>query len=799
MTRKLTGSDLDKGCTVESIELLKIEDDKELMNEIIGQNSAAEALQFGLNIKAKGFNIYVAGQPGSGKTTFAEKFARDIAEGESVPDDMCYVYNFEEPKNPILLKLKAGDGKAFKEDMEELVHVLSLEIPKAFSTNEYEAEKERILKNFQDKKDEIFKTLSEEAKELGFGVKSSNGGIYFMPIIDGKTITEEEFDELDDEEKDKITDTSEDIQKKASEVMKVIKEVERETKKELDEIEYNIGLLTLGHYITNIQDKYIDNERISRYLSFVKEDILNNIGDFIEEDSDEEDPIAAVVPWISKRTVDEAMSKYRVNLIVDNSQLKGAPVIVHYNPTYINLIGEVEYDNENGNFTTDYMKIKPGILHKANGGYLILQVSDLLGNSFAWETLRRVLKTGEIIIEPLREYQLGGISVTSIKPESAEINLKVVLVGTNYYYELLNEYDDDFGRLFKICAMFDYEMEKNKENFMLMVKFINGYIARETSLEIDTSGMCELIDYATRLAERQDKFTTRFSQINDIMTEANTWARLAGENIISGESIKKAIDKKINRINLYEQKYNEMILDNEIMIETVGSKVGQINGLCVMEMGNYTFGKPTKITASTYMGKAGIINIEKEAELSGAIHDKGVQVLIGYIGSTYAQEFPLSLSSRICFEQNYNGVDGDSASSTELYAVISSLSGIPINQELAVTGSINQRGEIQPIGGVTYKVEGFYDICAARGLTGNQGVIIPEQNVKDLVLKKEVLEAVENERFHIYAISNVDEGIELLMGKEAGKKNTRGHYAKGTVHYKVMEKLKKYHQSIIEE
>lgn len=758
-------------------------------DEIIGQYTGAEAIKFGLSIKRKGYNIYVCGLPGSGKTTFAQKFACEIAEKEPVPDDLCYVYNFNDPKTPKLLRLKAGDGKHFSNKMDELIEILSIEIPKAYTNDEYEADKERLMKAYQEQRDDVIKELTAHAKENGFALRMNNG-VYFLPIIDGKTISDEEFDELTEEEKEKISQHSEAIQDKSTEAMKKLKAIDKKAKDELATIDYNIALLTVGRFFTGLQEEYADSINVMEYLSMVKEDILNNISDFIgnEEPSDEE----ALVPWLVKKSNEEIFYKYKVNVIVDNSQLTSAPVIVTYNPSYNSLMGEIEFDTENGNFVTDFTKIKGGLLHKANGGYLIIQVSELLSSPYSWEILRRVLKTGEISIEPLKEYQPGAIAITSLKPEPINIDLKIILIGTGYYYNLLSEYDDDFGKLFKINAIFDYEMNNNTENISAIIKFVREFEEKNSTLKINNEALCLLLEYSTRLAESQDNLTTRFSLINEILFEADTWAKLDNAKEITYTYIKKAIDKKLERVKLYEKKYTDMILKNQIIIETTGKKTGQINGLCVIDMGQYSFGLPTKITASTYMGKAGIVNIEKEAEMSGSIHDKGVQVLIGYLGSKYAQNFPLSLSCRICFEQNYNGVDGDSASSTELYSIISSLSELPINQELAVTGSINQKGEIQPIGGVTYKIEGFFNICKNRGLTGNQGVIIPRQNIKDLTLNNEVIESVKSNQFHIFAIDNIDDGIELLMGQKAGIMSDKGTYPRGSVHYKVIKKLKKY-------
>lgn len=768
-------------------------------SDIIGQNIASEALEFGLKIKSKGYNIFVSGIPGTGKTTFTKKYAKEIAKTEPTPDDLCYVYNFENPKNPKLLKFPAGLGKKFKDDFEEVINVLSIEIPKAFISEDYETEKDKIIKNYQEKRDDVIKEMTEEAKKYEFGVKTTNSGMYFLPIIDGQTISEEDFDSLTDAQKDKISEKSEVVQEKAAEIMQVIKEYEKDTKKEIEDIEYTTGLFIVGRFFGALQESYTLNEDVIKFLQDVKEDIIENISCFMEEEPEDDESMQIMAPWITKKNNEDVLSKYKINLVVDNSETEGAPVIECHNPTYVNLTGDIEYDNEYGNFTTDYMKIKPGALHEANGGYLILSVADLLSNMYSWEALKRVIKTGEIVIEPLKEYQLGGISVSTIKPEKVIVNVKIILIGTAYYYDLLNENDDEFSKLFKVCSVFDYEMDKNDENQFAICRFIKNFAEREDIIDFEVSAVSKIIEYSSRIAERQDKYTTKFNQLNEILEEANVWARLDNSDKVYEKYVSKAIDEKIRRIQLYENKLNDMILENDLMISTSGKAIGQINGLAVMDMGGYTFGKPSKITATTYMGKSGIVNIEEEAEMSGNIHNKGVQVITGFLGENFAQEFPLSVSCRICFEQNYNGIDGDSASSTELYCILSSLSNLPINQEIAVTGSVNQKGEIQPIGGVTYKIEGFFDICEKRGLTGTQGVIIPAQNIKDLVLKNKVIEAVKNGKFHIYPILSVDEGIEILTGVKAGKKGSRGKYPQNTVYGKVYKKLKVYYEKSIED
>ncbi|WP_250277736.1 Lon protease family protein [[Clostridium] colinum] len=790
MVKELNYKELKGICDIKLIEKYEnIQPD----NNIIGQKKAIETLEFGLNIKNKGYNIYVSGPIGAGKTTFSKKYAEKYAINQKTPDDLVYVYNFQNPKCPKALFLKAGLGKEFKQDIDDLIYTLSVEVPKAFSSKEYEDEKNKIIKDYNLKREDIIKKITELAKEKDFGIKNSNTGIYFMPIIDGVTISEEEYEDLEEETKNIINKKSDELQEDSKKTMKLIKDIEKTTKKHIENMEYNLSLFTVGYYINPVQYKYKDNKNVTQYLKELKEDIIDNIDIFLEEDI-EEDENMPLLPLFNKKNDEELFAKYKVNLIVDNSNLKGAPVVVSYNPSYTNLVGEVEFESEMGNFTTDYMKIKGGIFHKANGGYLILHIDDILKNTYSLETIVRALKTEQVCIEPLKEYQLGGIAITTIKPEPTPINLKIILIGSSYYYDVLSEYEEDFLKLFKIHSIFDYEMDNNEENIIEIIKFVKNFEKEQNSLNFEKTAIKSLIEYIIRLSGRKDKFTTKFNNIMEILIEANQWAKMDNANVVCKKYIKKAIDKKIDFINLYEKKYEDMIIENDIMINTEGEEIGQINGLAVLDYGSYSFGKPTKITATTYVGKAGIVNIEKEAELSGSIHNKGMQVICGYLGKTYASNFPLTLSCRICFEQNYNGVDGDSASSTELYSIISSLSDMPIKQSIAVTGSVNQMGEIQPIGGVNEKIEGFFDICNRRGLTGEQGVLIPVQNVKELCLKDEVIEAVKNGKFHIYPIKNIDEGIYILMGQKAGKKNKNNNFTKDSIHFKAMKKLQYFYK-----
>jgi len=763
----------------------KIDTTQKPANELIGQKRATESIKFGLQMKEKGYNIYICGSTGTGRTTFAQEYAKKIAETETIPPDLCYVYNFENPKCPRLLRLPAGMGRRFKKEITEVLDRLTTEIPKTFADREYEQKKNGIVKILKTKQEEVIKLMTEEARKSDFEVKNSNSGLFFLPIINGEVINEEQFDSLTQEQRDMITKKSESIQQRASDALREIKEYEKVTRKDVEDLDYSLGLLTVGHNMSDILNEFSEEPELLKHLKAVKEDILENLSDFLSGDDHDDEAVQALLPWQTKKSNEDILSKYKVNLLTDNSQLAGAPVVVDYNPSYTNLIGEVEYDNEYGNFSTDFMKIKPGLLHKANGGYLILQAQDLLGSHHSWEVLRRSLTTGQIVTEPLREFNTG-VAVNGIKPESIPLDVKIIIVGGGFYYDILYIYDDYFEKLFKIRADFDYEMKLNDTNMAEIAHFLEQH----SGLPLENDAIGRLIEHSTRLAERQDRLSTKFSRINEILDEAVTWAKVDDAKTVTAKHVQKAITKREFRLNMYEEKLSELIEEDTIMISTDGAKVGQINGLAVLDTGDHAFAKPSRITATTYMGSAGIVNIEKEANMSGAIHEKGVQVLKGYLGQMYAQNFPLSLSCRVCFEQNYSGIDGDSASSTELYVILSSLSGVPIRQDIAVTGSINQHGEIQPIGGATYKIEGFFDLCYSRGLTGNQGVIIPTRNVRDLVLKDEVVNAVKKGLFHIYPISHVNEGIEILMGIPAGSEP----YPFDTVHGKVLRKLRSYHK-----
>lgn len=761
-------------------------DDLEPIHSGIGQDRGIKALEFGINVDINGYNLYLEGPTGVGKTIYAKNYLNKISKKKKTPPDWCYIYNFEDPNEPVAVSLPAGQGKEFRETMDSFIKDIRADIKNTFNNDDFEKEKSLIRSEYEEKRNVLMEKLNKNSEKYGFQVKSAQNGIYMMPMLDGKAIQQEDFDKLDENIKKEFEAKSAIVQDQIIQAIGEIKEIEKQTEKKLEEWQSNIALLTVNNHINYIKSKFKRNKKITKFLEGIKQDILKNVNYFLTEPQENvpQAPgprIEAPKPW----------QNYRVNLFVDNSEQEGAPVIMDSNYAYHNIFGKLEYENYYGALKTDYMMLKSGLLHEANGGYIIFQAKDLLANSACYEALKKALRTKELLIENAVNQSTSMVMV-SLKPEPIPLNLKVLLIGSEQIYQTLLALDEDFRKLFKIKVEFEDTSENNVDNMVKIARFIKGFCEQEELPPLDKTAVAKVMEYASRLADDKEKLSTRFNDLSQIIGEAATWAQMSKSKVVTGEFIDKALDERIERIKKYDTRYLEMIKDNTLLISTSGSKVGQINGLTILSIGDYSFGKPAKITANTYTGKSGIINIEREVDLSGSTHSKGVYILSGYLGEMFAQEIPLSLTASICFEQLYNGVDGDSASSTELYAILSSLSGIPINQALAVTGSVNQKGEIQPIGGVNEKIEGFYQICETRGLNGTHGVIIPIQNVKNLNLSDKVLEAVKNKKFHIYAISSIDEGIELLTGVPAGKKDSNGRFPAGSINYLAYEKLKKY-------
>lgn len=761
----------------------------EPINTGIGQDRGISALEFGIQVNVKGYNLYLEGPSGVGKTMYTKHYLDQVSKKKKIPNDWCYIYNFDNPNEPIAVSLPAGQGKEFKESMDGFIKEIKKDIQKTFNTDDFEKEKALIKQEFENKRTILMEELTQEAAKHNFQVKSAQNGIYMMPIVNGKTIEEDEFDKLDSSIKQEYEEKSTIVQEQIMSVIGKIKQIERDADKKISEWQSNIALLTVNVHINFIKSKYKRNKKINKFLNDVKQDVLKNIPTFLDEDknvSNHNQPNANI------KTTDPCLN-YRVNLFVDNSSREGAPVIMDSNYSYHNIFGKLEYENYYGALKTDHTMLKSGLLQQANGGYIIFQAKDLLSNMQCYEALKKALRVKELSIENIAD-QRSSMVMVSLKPEPIPLDLKVILIGNSDIYHTLLSMDSDFKKLFKIKVEFEDDAPITIENANKLARFVHGFCVQENLPHLDKYAMARIIEYASRIAGSNDKLSTRFNDLAQIIGEAATWANIAKSKIVTKEFIDKALDKRIERVKKYDSRYLEMIQENSLLINTSGYEVGEINGLTVLTIGDYTFGKPAKITVNTYTGKNGIVNIEREVELSGSSHSKGVFILSGYLGELFAQDIPLCLTASICFEQLYNGVDGDSASSTELYGLLSSLSGIPINQAIAVTGSVNQKGQIQPIGGVNEKIEGFFQICKMRGLNGSHGVMIPVQNVKNLQLSDEVIEAVKNKKFHIYSISTIEEGIEILTGVPAGKKDKYGKFPAGTINYLVYEKLKKYAQ-----
>ena len=753
----------------------------------IGQERGIKDLEFGLYVDINGYNLYIEGPSGVGKTMYTKHYLDTISKKKKIPQDWCYVYNFDNPNEPVAVPLSAGQGKEFRDAMDRFIKDIKHDIKETFSNDDFEKEKALIKQEYDAKRESLMAKLNETSSQYGFQVKSANNGIYMMPVINGKTIEESEFEKLDESTKKEFEDKSTIVQQHVMNAISQIKAIQSEADQKISEWQSNVALLTVNAHINYIKSNFKRNKKINKFLDDVKKDILKNVNAFLVDDKKQ----SANVAQNPRPEVQQPWLNYRVNLFIDNSNLEGAPVIMDSNYSYPNIFGKLEYENYYGSLKTDYTMLKPGLLHIANGGYLIMQAADLLSNQSCYNSLKKVLRTKELGIENLVD-QHSSMVMVSLKPEPIPLNLKVILIGNDNIYQTLISVDADFRKLFKIKVEFEDDAPLTVDNMNKLARVVEGFCKTEELPPLDRTGMAKVIEFASRLANDQTKLSTRFSEITQIVGEAATLAKLHREKVISGETVDLALAQRQERVQKYNEKYIEMINNNTLLIDTKGFKVGQINGLTVMSLGDYSFGLPTKITANTYVGKNGIIDIEREVDMSGSSHSKGILILAGYLGEMFAQDMPLSLTASLCFEQLYNGVDGDSASSTELYAILSSLSGIPINQAIAVTGSVNQKGEIQPIGGVNEKIEGYFKICKLRGLDGSHGVMIPKLNEQNLNLSDEVVDAVKQGLFHIYTISTIEQGIEILTGVPAGRKDETSRFPAGSVNCLAYAKLRKY-------
>lgn len=761
--------------------------------EIIGQDRALEAIRVGLGIHSIGYNIFVTGLAGTGRFTTIKSVLKGLDIAGKIPNDICYVNNFKNPDMPHMLSLPAGQGNRFKKEMETLIESLKKKIPLIFENETYLNKKKELIEGFRNRQAEMFREFEKKVNKEGFALVQIQMGPYsrpgIFPVVEGNPVNIEQLEAMAEEDKfskeelQRIKEKQVELINNLEEIFKETRKSEKEIKDELSALDMEVISPVVKDSIADIKERF-NYEKIHLYLDEVQEDILNNLPRFREK---EESP-APVLPGLVLPPAVDTFTEYQVNVVVDNSETKGAPIIVEMTPNYRNLFGTIERVVErSGVWRTDFTHIKAGSFLRANGGYLIFNALDALVEPGVWPALKRTLKNQVMEVQTYDPFYF--FATTALKPEPIECNTKVIMIGDNYLYHLLFNLDDDFKKIFKVKADFDSVMDKDDKRVLQYASFIRKICDEEKLLPFDRTGIAAVVEYGVEIAGRQKKLSARFHLIADILREANYWALKDGSDVVKGKHVDLAVEKKIRRVNLIEEKLQELIEEGTIMIDSDGKVVGQVNGLSVYDLGDYAFGKPSRITVKTSLGKAGIINIEREAEMSGPIHNKGVYILAGYLRDRFAQDKPITMSASICFEQSYSGVEGDSASSTELYGLLSSLSGLPLRQDIAVTGSVNQKGEIQPIGGVNEKIEGFFDVCKAKGLTGKQGVMIPHLNVDDLMLRKDVVEAVKEGKFHIYPVKTIDEGIEILTGVEAGERMPDGKFKEGTVNALVDRRL----------
>ena len=754
------------------------------LQAIIGQQRAVQALEFGLDIEEKGFNIYAAGPSGTGKASAITAFLQELAKTKEAPQDWCYVNNFQNPNQPQALPLPPGRGKELQRDMRKLVSEATRDITRAFESEEYAHRKESLTQDYRREREDIFNDLNGRAQEVGLLLQPTPVGLAIVPHRDGKPMTDEEVASLTTAERNSLGAVREKMEAELKEVFNHVRGAERQVNENIQQMDQEIVLYAMGFLIQELKDKYDSLPQVEAYLNEVESDMVNNVDLFRVQPQETPAP-SPLAPPVSPN---HSLRRYEVNVIVDNSQAQGAPVVLEFNPTHTNLLGRVDKEAQFGALQTDLTMIRPGSLHMANGGFLIIRIEELLRNAPAWEGLKRSLKEQKIIIEELAE-RMGFMTAKGLTPEPIPLDVKTILIGSPMLYHTLYMYDPDFLELFKVKAEFDSTMDRTEANIRDYAAFICTLCQKEDLLQMDREGVTKLVEHSSRLAEDQTKLSTRFAEISDIIREASYWASKADAPCISAEHMVKAIDEKIHRSDMIRDKIVEMIQRGTIAIDTEGEAIGQINGLAVVGLGDFSFGRPGRITVSISAGREGLIDIEREARLGGRLHTKGVMILGGYLADRLAQDIPLSLTARLTFEQSYDEIDGDSASSAELYALLSRLADVPIKQGIAVTGSVNQKGDVQPIGGANHKIEGFFYVCQAKGLTGNQGVMIPTSNVEHLMLREEVVEAVRQGMFHIYSASTIDEGIEILTGAKAGSMQPDGSFEEGSVNQRVSQRL----------
>ncbi len=749
----------------------------EPLQGVIAQERALEAIRTGLVLKKRNFNIFACGLSGTGRTSTVKDLVEEQAAKEAVPDDWAIVTNFKHPERPFTLSFPAGQGIAFKKSMAEFVEDLKQELPKAFQSKEFQENIQNMLNEGLQEQGNLFKELSEKARELDFELKGTRSGIMTIPLHEGKELGNKEFSELPDEVKKEFEEKRKKLEPMVRDFIARTREIDLDTREKIREAQRHIATMVIDRSMEDLRRHFGQAEKVKIYLDMLMDYILENAGMFMkgmsEEDGEQDE---------------EEWTKYEVNLLVDNSELKGAPVVFEDHPTYYNLVGKIEKRVENGVYMSDFTMIKAGSLLRANGGYLLLNAEEVLVHPFAWPALKKMLKTQKLKIEELGE-QYSFLPTSGMKPEPMDLKCKVVMIGSSRIFSLLYEWDEDFRKLFQIKAEFDYEIPRNQDTVMQYARFMATTCQREDLRPVDRSGVAAVVEFGSRLVSSRTDMSVRFNEISNLLVEADLLAGREGVETISRRHVEEATERREQRSSLWREKMFRNIERDIVLIDTMGHRVGQVNGLAVYDIGDLTFGKPIRLTVETFRGKGGIVNVERESKLSGNIFNKSVYVIRGLLGRWFGLNHELSLNINLVVEQSYGGIDGDSASVAELAAIISSLADVPINQGLAVTGSVNQKGDVQPIGGVNEKIEGFFEVCRQRGLTGRQGVIIPKANLENLMLKKDVVNAVRRDRFHVWAVDRVEDAMELLMGMPVGSPDENGVFPEDSLFGRVEAKL----------
>jgi lon-related putative ATP-dependent protease len=757
------------------------------LEETIGQVRAVAAVQFGVGIEHEGYNLFCLGPTGIGKHAFIRHFLEEKAAQQPTPSDWCYVNNFDQAQKPRMLELPAGVANTLQADVDRLIDELRSAIPAAFESDDYRARKQVIEDEVKEHQGKAFEELRRKAQEKGITVVRTPTGLVFAPIKDGEILGPEEFEKLPQEEHQRIETEIANLRQEVGHFMSQLPALEREGREKMRTLSREVTIFAVGNLIDEIRRRYAALPQVKAHLDAIEHDVIENVDEFL---SPPESPLAAAlgVPQAPASKTGHATRRYRINALVAHTANHGAPVIYEDHPSYPNLVGLVEYLPQMGALVTDFNLIRPGALHRANGGYLILDAHKVLTQPYAWEGLKRALQSSRVTMESLGQ-MLGLISTVSLEPEPIPLRVKVVLIGERLLFYLLSHYDPEFHDLFKVAVDFEEQMDRTTENNLLYARMIGTMAQRDKLLTLSCEAVARVIEQSARISGDAEKLSTHNRTLGDLLKEADYWARHARRNMIEASDVEKAVEAQVYRTGRLRERLQEEIRRGTILIDTQGEKVGQVNGLSVIQMGQFMFGHPSRITARARLGKGEVIDIEREVELGGPIHSKGVLILSNFLAARYASEQPLSLSASIVFEQSYGGVEGDSASCAELYALLSALAEIPIKQSFAVTGSVNQHGQVQAIGGVNEKIEGFFDLCTARGLTGDQGVLIPQSNVKHLMLRKDVVEAVAAGKFNIFGVETIDEGIEILTGIPSGQRDDAGNFTEGTVNQRVEARL----------